>query len=701
MKKFYCVLGLMAIICMISAVSLQGQVTIVGSTTNYTTIQAAVTAAAAYDTILCAAGNYATGANLNKPLTLLGVQAGVDARDGRLGALESVITGGGQGIFYLNSTNITIDGFTFSNMKHATLYTFYNADNFTMRNCILKGNSGNYQGGSILFGGGLNLHANGLLFEQNLVLVDKGVLLYLGHAMDNGTIRNNKFNGDTVTFGPFGSRTGWLIEGNEFDGNVPGHGAYWGYGFNANLGNVIIRNNIVSQMSCGIGQISVVGGSITGNTFNDNSYAAFQLWGGEWDSVVSTNVLIENNQIAYNGITSTSFLDAAHGIRLRPLSSVSSPYSFVPGIDASTIHIKYNCFTDKGVGGAGSAWAIRQQGSGIADAELNWWGTPYLSVIATMFGEGLVDYDPWLTGISYTGGTTFSTTANVMLMATVATSAGPQAGISVNFLMDGNPVGIRLTDSTGIASFDLGMKPVGTYSVEANIAGGCLSSGTSTVKVVDSFTITASAGPNGSISPPGSQTVSAGGNLDFTITPNLGFHIADVLVDGSSVGAVSSYSFTNVIANHTIAATFAKTVYPLTNFIIDEAKIDWKKKADDDKIRVKGSFSPTSEIKVGDVITVIIGKFTQSITMDPKGKKDQTWEFKREKGEKGDIKEMKIEFKKNEIKFEIHVDKEELDSVSLWTNPVTISLQIGDYLGTADVQMKPDKKNDTWEYKNK
>ncbi len=53
-------------------------------------------------------------------------------------------------------------------------------------------------------------------------------LLYMGHAMDNGTIRNNKFNGDTVSFGPFGARTGWLIEGNEFDGNVSGHGPVLG-----------------------------------------------------------------------------------------------------------------------------------------------------------------------------------------------------------------------------------------------------------------------------------------------------------------------------------------------------------------------------------------------------------------------------------------------------------------------------------------
>ena len=76
--------------------------------------------------------------------------------------------------------------------------------------------------------------------------------------------------------------------------------------------------------------------------------------------------------------------------------------------------------------------------------------------------------------------------------------------------------------------------------------------------------ITASAGPNGSISPSGSVSVSYGGSQTFTITPTPGYH-ADVLVDGVSVGAVTSYTFTNVTAAHTIAATFVENpTYTIT-----------------------------------------------------------------------------------------------------------------------------------------
>jgi len=79
---------------------------------------------------------------------------------------------------------------------------------------------------------------------------------------------------------------------------------------------------------------------------------------------------------------------------------------------------------------------------------------------------------------------------------------------------------------------------------------------------VDTFAITASAVANGSIDPSGTMSVNSGSNLTFTITPNTGYHVLDVLVDSVSVGAVSSYTFTNVTVAHTIAATFA--INPIT-----------------------------------------------------------------------------------------------------------------------------------------
>ena len=72
------------------------------------------------------------------------------------------------------------------------------------------------------------------------------------------------------------------------------------------------------------------------------------------------------------------------------------------------------------------------------------------------------------------------------------------------------------------------------------------------------YTITASAGENGTITPSGNVSVISGGDKTFTMKAAEGYQIADVLVDGKSVGAVSSYTFENVRAKHTIEVTFTE-----------------------------------------------------------------------------------------------------------------------------------------------
>ena len=90
---------------------------------------------------------------------------------------------------------------------------------------------------------------------------------------------------------------------------------------------------------------------------------------------------------------------------------------------------------------------------------------------------------------------------------------------------------------------------------------------------VQSFTITASADTNGSIAPSGAVTVISGASQAFAITPDVGHHVADVRVDGASVGAVASYDFTSVTANHSIAASFAVDSYLLTVSIVGAGSV--------------------------------------------------------------------------------------------------------------------------------
>ena len=72
------------------------------------------------------------------------------------------------------------------------------------------------------------------------------------------------------------------------------------------------------------------------------------------------------------------------------------------------------------------------------------------------------------------------------------------------------------------------------------------------------YTIRATAGLNGSITPSGWSSVREGMDQTFTITPDKGYVVAKVLVDGRNVGAVKSYTFKNVTKEHTIEVIFRK-----------------------------------------------------------------------------------------------------------------------------------------------
>jgi hypothetical protein len=123
---------------------------------------------------------------------------------------------------------------------------------------------------------------------------------------------------------------------------------------------------------------------------------------------------------------------------------------------------------------------------------------------------------------SYTYGTVVTLTASPFISSTFT-------GWSGAVMTPTNPVTLTLDAAKGITA---------TFAVRT-------------------YTITLTAGANGSISPSTPQTVNYGASRAFTITANTGYHILDVGVDGVSQGAVVSYTFTNVTANHALTATFA------------------------------------------------------------------------------------------------------------------------------------------------
>ena len=105
------------------------------------------------------------------------------------------------------------------------------------------------------------------------------------------------------------------------------------------------------------------------------------------------------------------------------------------------------------------------------------------------------------------------------------------------------------------------MSAKSTYTINADtvfyvVWGSGSSSHSSSHSVKRNITVTS--GDGGSISPGGSVAVNNGQSKTFTITADEGYYITDVLVDGKSVGAVSSYTISDVTSAHTIKAIFAK-----------------------------------------------------------------------------------------------------------------------------------------------
>ena len=155
----------------------------------------------------------------------------------------------------------------------------------------------------------------------------------------------------------------------------------------------------------------------------------------------------------------------------------------------------------------------------------------------------------------------------------------PEVGYEVVSVTAGDAI-VNVTYNNGI----------GTFTLDALTQDITLTATTSIKK----FEITVTQGANGTIAPGTQTNVEYGSNKTFTITPNDYYVVADVIVDGSSRGALSSYTFYNVTGNHTITAVFeanCQTPTNLTAFDIDttSAVINWMGTAPSYEVRYKAA----------------------------------------------------------------------------------------------------------------
>ncbi|HED07782.1 MAG TPA: hypothetical protein ENI57_06690, partial [Ignavibacteria bacterium] len=169
------------------------------------------------------------------------------------------------------------------------------------------------------------------------------------------------------------------------------------------------------------------------------------------------------------------------------------------------------------------------------------------------------------------------TIQNSATLFTITSSAGSNGSIT--------PLGVTSVNSGGSQAYTI--TPSSGYKIESITVDGnpetvTTNSGqtytftnvvvnhtiSATFSVIQ-FTITSSAGSNGSITPLGVTSVNSGGSQAYTITPNTGYKIDSIKVDGTPVTVTTNsgqtYTFTNVTANHTITATFSVIQFTITS----------------------------------------------------------------------------------------------------------------------------------------
>ena len=224
----------------------------------------------------------------------------------------------------------------------------------------------------------------------------------------------------------------------------------------------------------------------------------------DWETASAKNYTLEGSNDATFATkttlaTETNMTSSQH--RIDSLTGLTGSYRY------------YRMYgTARSTGWGYSIWETRFYTSGGT--------TNYsLSTSTTGSGSGTISLSP--AGGSYAAGTLVTLTAAPAASSTFGAWGGDLSGST-------NPTTIVMN---------------GSHSVSASFA-------------IRTYTMTASAGANGSISP-ASQTVNYGTSVTYTITPSSGYVIDQVTVDAAPVAnPTSTYTFSNITANHTISATF-------------------------------------------------------------------------------------------------------------------------------------------------
>jgi hypothetical protein len=161
----------------------------------------------------------------------------------------------------------------------------------------------------------------------------------------------------------------------------------------------------------------------------------------------------------------------------------------------------------------------------------------------------------------YTVPTNTPNTYTIVASADSGGSISPDGNVTLNY---GDSQTFTITPDTGHKILDVIVNGQSKGKINTHTFDNVTSDQTiSATFETHKYTIVASADSGGSISPDGNITVNYGGTQTFTITPDTGHKILDVIVNGQSKGKINTYTFDNVTSDQTISATFETIHYTI------------------------------------------------------------------------------------------------------------------------------------------
>lgn len=368
---------------------------------GYATISAAVSAAAAGDTIEVCAGTYAEGVLVDKSLTILGPNAGSSALGARVA--EAHITSGGTTVL-IQSPDVIVDGFQITGDFGVYIDTAATS-NVAVENNIVSGSSWALGLVSGAGSSGYDFHDNSFASPV------RNWHLSGGPDYSDISATGNRFSGTgTIFFSGNTSIAGYEFMSNEVLNSSNNMAA------RISDGDVSLNTFTPSVAGALALQIDLHDSTVTGNTFDGNDTSrCLQLYGVQFGLDPSENVLVSENTFTDCGGPSAGAmwaLQLSEGV--DGIDILNNEFTNTKGDSINTrgtgwtlnsdIHINYNNITGSTVFG------INNTVNGTLDGECNWWGAADgPGPVGPGSGDNVstnVDYAPWLVGPAPGGGCT-------------------------------------------------------------------------------------------------------------------------------------------------------------------------------------------------------------------------------------------------------------------------------------------------------